>query len=76
MCPMPLMAARQADLLGGVGVGWDQKPPQRKAALGGAQSLFNFQGIDFSRARNLKRWILPVAVLGNSATNSMKRGYL
>ena len=29
-----------------------------------------------SRSRSLKRWILPVAVLGNSAMNSMLRGYL
>src|SRR5262245_39550064 len=27
-------------------------------------------------ARSLKRWILPVAVLGSSATNSIQRGYL
>src|SRR6266852_9913830 len=26
--------------------------------------------------RSLKRWILPVAVLGNSFTNSIQRGYL
>ena len=25
---------------------------------------------------NLKRWILPVAVLGSSGTNSIQRGYL
>ena len=35
-----------------------------------------FQPCCFSRSRRRKRWILPVAVLGNSATNSMKRGYL
>src|SRR3989344_5344939 len=29
-----------------------------------------------SSSRSLKRWILPVAVLGSSGTNSMKRGYL
>ena len=29
-----------------------------------------------SRSRNRKRWILPVAVLGSSGTNSMRRGYL
>src|SRR5271165_3990474 len=29
-----------------------------------------------SRSRKRKRWILPVAVLGNSAMNSMARGYL
>jgi hypothetical protein len=28
------------------------------------------------RSRSLKRWILPVAVLGRSATNSIWRGYL
>src|SRR5215475_6966926 len=27
-------------------------------------------------ARNLKRWILPVAVLGSSVRNSIQRGYL
>jgi hypothetical protein len=27
-------------------------------------------------ARSLKRWILPVAVLGSSAMNSIQRGYL
>jgi len=27
-------------------------------------------------ARSLKRWIFPVAVLGNSSTNSNQRGYL
>ena len=26
--------------------------------------------------RSLKRWILPVAVLGRSVTNSIQRGYL
>ena len=26
--------------------------------------------------RSLKRWILPVAVLGSSAKNSIQRGYL
>jgi hypothetical protein len=26
--------------------------------------------------RSLKRWILPVAVFGSSATNSSQRGYL
>jgi hypothetical protein len=29
-----------------------------------------------SRSLSLNRWILPVAVLGNSAMNSMARGYL
>src|SRR6185437_15221250 len=29
-----------------------------------------------SRWRSLKRWILPVAVLGRSVTNSIQRGYL
>ena len=29
-----------------------------------------------SRSLSLNRWILPVAVLGNSAINSMARGYL
>src|ERR1700682_1839889 len=29
-----------------------------------------------SSARNLKRWILPVAVLGSSLRNSIQRGYL
>ena len=29
-----------------------------------------------SRSRSRKRWILPVAVLGSSSTNSTKRGYL
>ncbi|MPM33969.1 hypothetical protein SDC9_80550 [bioreactor metagenome] len=28
------------------------------------------------RSRRRKRWILPVAVLGSSSTNSIKRGYL
>ena len=28
------------------------------------------------RSRSLKRWILPVAVFGSSATNSIQRGYL
>src|SRR5262249_1227522 len=30
----------------------------------------------FSRSRSLKRWILPVAVLGSSAMNSISGGYL
>ena len=29
-----------------------------------------------SRSRNLNRWILPVAVFGNSSMNSIVRGYL
>ncbi len=29
-----------------------------------------------SRSRSRKRWILPVAVFGSSATNSIARGYL
>ena len=29
-----------------------------------------------SRSRSLKRWILPVAVLGSSARKAMLRGYL
>ena len=29
-----------------------------------------------SLARNLNRWILPVAVFGSSAMNSIQRGYL
>ena len=28
------------------------------------------------KARSLKRWILPVAVFGNSAMHSIQRGYL
>src|SRR4051794_29574936 len=32
-------------------------------------------GEDHEAARSLYRWILPVGVLGNSSTNSMKCGY-
>jgi hypothetical protein len=34
------------------------------------------KGRSYSYALSLKRWILPVAVLGNSATYSTQRGYL
>ena len=33
-------------------------------------------GLHATASRSRKRWILPVAVLGSSSTNSMKRGYL
>jgi len=33
-------------------------------------------GYCFASARNLKRWILPVAVFGRSLRNSIQRGYL
>src|SRR2546427_4118130 len=35
-----------------------------------------YSASSFYLARSLKRWILPVAVFGNSATNSIQRGYL
>src|SRR3984957_17016320 len=45
------------------------------------ETIFDSAAVDaqlvgLHAARSLKRWILPVAVLGSSATNSIQRGYL
>ena len=53
-----------------------QEDQQRGRRIGVAQPLVFDADVAASRSRSLKRWILPVAVLGNSGRNSIWRGYL
>src|SRR5918911_1681135 len=51
-----------------------QSPPLVVAHALGRRRLLC--AVEHAQLRSLKRWILPVAVLGSSGTNSIQRGYL
>lgn len=51
-----------------------QGPPRADAVLAVRPPVPT--GLGSRHCRSLKRWILPVAVLGSSGTNSIHRGYL